>query len=161
MQTFSLRTDSKLRSSPLSGPQGPFQLHPPLPVPRPSSSVSLAPRKCKRSQHMLTYQPSSPHYELWTGSCTGKIRRPKLPQSSGLECPFCSVAEAKEGVAGSLSLISTFPLLVPQAQGTSCSAPWVCQYNSVGDWPLIKLHQLDPVDKKYTYCLTHPSQALA
>lgn len=110
---------------------------------------------------MLTHQPSSPHYELWAGNCTGKIRRPRLPRSSGLECPFCSVAEAKEKVAASLSLISAFPLQVPHAQGTSCSATWIHQYNSVGDWSLIKLHQLDSVDKTYTYCLTHPSQALA
>lgn len=29
----------------------------------------------------------------------------------------------------------------------------------MGDWPLTKLHQPDPINRMYTYCLTRPRQA--
>lgn len=63
MQTFGLRNDSKLSSSPLSGMQGPFLLHAPHPGPRPSSTTPSAPRERKRSQHALNAPAFTP--SLW------------------------------------------------------------------------------------------------
>lgn len=121
-QTFSLRNDSKLSSSPLSATQGLIPLHPARPVPRPSPATPSDPGSTEEAG---THSSASLHLlatSSWAGSCTGETRQPRLPQPSGLACPRRSAAEAEEEVTAPPSLVSAFPLHLPQAQGTPCSS---------------------------------------